>query len=147
MIDVFQAAKKVCELGGWEVTNLKLQKILYLAQMVNLGRYGRRLVDETFEAWDYGPVSPRLYHKTKVFGAGPVGNVFHGAAPIADQSDDALLMEACQSLLRKTPSELVAMTHVQKGAWSKNYRPLTPRCPIPDQDIIQEYRDRMNGGR
>jgi uncharacterized phage-associated protein len=143
-VHVFDAAKRVCELGDWDVTNLKLQKILYLAQMVHLGRYSRRLLDETFEAWDYGPVSSRLYHKAKVFGAGAVGNLFHGSGPILDKQSDDLLVEACTNLLRKSPGELVAMTHDPKGAWAKNYRPDRLGIPIPDVDIVQEYRERVN---
>lgn len=146
-VSVFDAAKRVCELGHWGVTNLKLQKILYLAQMVHLGRYGRRLVDETFEAWDYGPVSSKLYHRAKVFGSGPVGNLFHGSGPIADRQSEELLVEACTNLLGKSPSELVAMTHAPNGAWAKNYQPDLLGIPIPDCDILDEYRDRMNARR
>lgn len=146
-VHVFDAAKRVCELGSWDVTNLKLQKILYLAQMVHLGRYEQRLIDETFEAWDYGPVSSKLYHRAKVFGSGPVGNLFHGSGPILDKRADDLIVEACKNLLPKSPSELVAMTHDPNGAWARNYRPDRLAIPISDNDIIDEYRSRVNAKR
>lgn len=57
-ITPFEAAKKICELSNWTLCNLKLQKLLYLCQLVHLGRHSIPLMDEIFEAWDYGPVLP-----------------------------------------------------------------------------------------
>ena len=54
-IPAYSAARYICARGDWRVTNLALQKILYLAHMVHLGRTGRALIDGEFEAWDYGP--------------------------------------------------------------------------------------------
>ncbi|WP_410207286.1 Panacea domain-containing protein [Bradyrhizobium japonicum] len=65
------AARHICARGNWGVTNLALQKILYMAQMVHLGRTGQRLVDAEFQAWDYGPVEP---------GALPAGSEFRKQA-------------------------------------------------------------------
>lgn len=36
-------------------------KILYFAQRMHLARYGRRIIADDFEAWDYGPVPAQLY--------------------------------------------------------------------------------------
>jgi uncharacterized phage-associated protein len=57
------AAKKVCERRTWGVSNLEINKILYFAHMLFLGRHGldSPLVEEMFQAWDYGPVLPSVY--------------------------------------------------------------------------------------
>ena len=68
-IDVFVAAKTLGIECGWCVSNLKMQKILYLAHLDYMGKNNERLVESSFEAWDYGPVQPELYHKLKRFGA------------------------------------------------------------------------------
>jgi uncharacterized phage-associated protein len=74
---VFSAAHRICERSGWRLTNLSLQKILYIAQMVYMGEHaGARLIDTEFEAWAFGPVSSPLYHKVRAFGAGAIENVF-----------------------------------------------------------------------
>lgn len=44
-----------------ELTNLKLQKLLYYAQGAHLERYGRPLFPEPIEAWEHGPVVPLVY--------------------------------------------------------------------------------------
>ncbi|RWO77206.1 type II toxin-antitoxin system antitoxin SocA domain-containing protein [Mesorhizobium sp.] len=65
-LHVLSAAKHLAKQSGWSLSNLELQKILYLAHMFYLGRTGEPLVSGHFEAWDYGPVHPDLYHRVKV---------------------------------------------------------------------------------
>lgn len=65
-----QATKLICNISGWSVSNLQLQKILYISHMYNLGvTEGDPLITDNFEAWDYGPVIPTLYHEVKGFGS------------------------------------------------------------------------------
>ncbi len=138
-------AKFVCERGGWKVSNLQLQKLIYMAQMLHLGRHdGTRLVDANFEAWDYGPVEPDLYHKIKMFGSKPVDDVFFDARYFT-KSDErrGTLIEVCDTLLSKRPGELVDITHWPDGAWAKYYVPGSRYIRIPDAAIAQEYHDRL----
>jgi uncharacterized phage-associated protein len=138
-----QAARKVCEHGSWTVTNLGLQKILYIAHMLYMGENnGARLIDTTFEAWDYGPVSPQVYQRVKMFGANPIQDVFFGEPRPMDGMRDAHLHNVCTHLSSKKPAELVAITHWKDGAWAKHYRPNTHGIVIPDLDILDEYRRR-----
>ena len=136
------AAKFICARGNWGVTNLALQKILYMAHMVHLGRTGQRLVDAEFQAWDYGPVEPSLYRQVRMFGNRPIQDIFYFSPP-APPSEAATLGEACDALLSKSPGELVSMTHWQQGAWARHYVPGARAIPIPDTDIIAEYRARI----
>jgi len=136
------AARRVCERGNWQVSNLALQKLLYLAHMVHMGRTGERLINGSFEAWDYGPVEPSVYHKVKVFGDRPIQNIFYSAPAVVSSNEIGTIDEACSHLLSKSPGELVAMTHWDRGAWAKNYRPGVLGIVIPDKDIIDEYAAR-----
>ena len=70
-VTAMQAAKRACEASGWKLSNLQLQKILYLSQMVYAGKYnGARLIDDhDFDAWDYGPVLPAVYRRVSSFGS------------------------------------------------------------------------------
>jgi uncharacterized phage-associated protein len=45
------------------MTNLRLNKILYFAQIISLLENGRPLFLDDFEAWDLGPVIPSVYRK------------------------------------------------------------------------------------
>lgn len=139
-------AKYICERGNWRVSNLKLQKLMYLAQMVHMGRNsGAPLFAGSFEAWDYGPVEPVLYRKVRAFGAGPVGDVFVEAGRFRDDDPrKALLDETCNDLIDRSPGELVEITHWKDGAWARHYESGYLGKQIPDSDIAQEYLDRLN---
>ena len=142
-LTAMQAARKICEHGSWRVTNLGLQKSLYIAQMLFMGENnGARLVDADFEAWDYGPVDPRVYRRVRMFGANPIQNIFFAEPRIADGLREAHLHNVCTFLANKKPGELVSITHWKDGAWAKNYQPGALGVPIPDRDILDEYRRR-----
>jgi uncharacterized phage-associated protein len=55
-----------------DLSNLKLQKLLYYAQGHHLAESGGPLFDEDIQAWSHGPVVPSVYHAFKGFGAAPV---------------------------------------------------------------------------
>ena len=138
------AARYVCEQSDWRISNLSLQKILYLAQLEFMGEHdGARLTDTGFEAWDYGPVSPNLYHKIKIFGASPVEDVFFDALNLREESPRRrALQETCDMYLNLPPGELVEMTHWDFGAWALNYEPGVKNIPISDRDILSEFHNR-----
>ena len=139
-------ARFICEAGDWRVTNLQLQKIMYLSQMLFMGQRADhdKLVDASFEAWDYGPVEPHLYRKVRMFGSEPIEDVFSEARPFAKESERRVfLADLSRDLLAKKPGELVEITHWKDGAWAKNYHPGIRGIRIPDADIIAEYEERV----
>ena len=58
-IHVLQAAKYMADRSGWNLSNLELQKILYIAHMFHLGRHSTALVRGEFQAWDLGTCPSR----------------------------------------------------------------------------------------
>lgn len=144
-IAVLSAAKRLAERSNWSLTNLELQKILYLAHMFHLGRTdGEPLVNGHFEAWDYGPVHPELYRAARIFGRSPVKDIFAGCADIEPGSQSAILDEAYDSLGHAGASRLVNATHRKGGAWYNNYVPGERHRIIPNDEILAEYRGLRN---
>lgn len=142
---IHSVAKTLGEMSGWSLSNLELNKLAYLAHMLKLGATGGRagLVKNVFEAWDYGPVSPALYHKAKAFGAKPVANVFYQYSSVEDPEDRKVLEEVMELARQRTPGRLVAITHWPEGAWYKNYEPGVRGSVIPNEDIFEEYNRRV----
>jgi len=138
------AAKKVCEARGWSVTNLEINKILYLAHMMLLGRSGGAtpLVSEHFQAWDYGPVLPTVYHRAKAFGNEPVQDVFRAFPSIQGSVEANVIEEAVEATSRMKPGALIATTHWNNGAWSKYELPGVRNTIIANEAILGEYRAR-----
>jgi uncharacterized phage-associated protein len=61
MADVFDVAAFFVQMANLsaddQMTNLKLNKLLYYAQGASLARTGNTLFNDSIEAWPYGPVS------------------------------------------------------------------------------------------
>lgn len=140
-----QAAKTICSLSKWTLTNLKLQKLLYLAHMVSLGKDKTPLITETFSAWMYGPVIPVLYDRIKIFGGDCVLDRFYDESLLAQSHKLYKTIEDTWNFFgRKEGWELVKITHAPQGAWSKNYNPHY-NVNISNEDILEEYNIRTKG--
>ena len=145
MISVFSAAKHLATCSDWSLSNLELQKLLYLAHMFYLGRTDKPLVHGQFEAWAYGPVHPPLYHKVKVFGSSPVENIFHSYSDLSKGPEKEIISEVYDALGNSGSARLVSATHRKGGAWDLNYVPGMRHCIISNEDILTEYRG-LEGG-
>ena len=55
-----------------EISNLKLIKLMYIAQGLSLSLSDRALFPDPIEAWKYGPVISSIYHEFKHFGRNPI---------------------------------------------------------------------------
>lgn len=75
---------------GYEISNLKLQKILYYVNARNLVEHSEPIFSDTMEKWKYGPVIPKVYHEFKEYGAFPLKkeNVRPQVITLANGSDD-----------------------------------------------------------
>ena len=105
-----------------------------------MGRHeGEPLVHGAFEAWDYGPVHPDLYHKVKVYGSDPVKTILSPRKLDKASPEAAILNEAYDALGDTGAGQLVNATHRKGGAWDLNYIPGARRIIIPNEDILVEY--------
>lgn len=146
-ISALSAARRLCDRSGWTISNLELQKYLYIAHMLHLGTIDRPLIGGFFEAWDYGPVQRDVYQAAKVFGRSPIKDIFRGVPEAPEGTESATLDDALRQLKDAAPGRLVAITHWENGAWAKHYHPGKRNAVIPNSDIRQEYLDRMNAAR
>jgi len=98
------------------LTNLKLQKLMYILYAKFLHETGYSLFSDRFEAWKYGPVLTKVYDVFKIEGANPIVNLRpdnNGQIMIASETGD---FGKCFDFVwgnyaRKTARELVEITH------------------------------------
>ncbi|MGN1085304.1 MAG: type II toxin-antitoxin system antitoxin SocA domain-containing protein [Lachnospiraceae bacterium] len=62
-----------------EVTPLALEKLLAFSNGVNYAMNGNRLIDEECQAWQHGPVYPKVYNQYKKFGYKPIDTGIYGS--------------------------------------------------------------------
>ena len=99
---------------GREITNLRLQKLLYFVQAKVLVETGNPCFDDEIEAWDFGPVVPAVYYTYKIFGSLDIIN--NEPSPIIDKTI-AMYVENVLDYSENFPTfQLVDITH-QQAPW------------------------------
>src|ERR1044071_3610815 len=112
---------------GLFVTQMKLQKLVYFAQGVHLAKYHKSLINETFQAWLYGPVIPEIYQDFKLYGSRPIINTAE-FTPSSTERAPRLDAEAIDTINYSwavlkdfSAMSLSKWTHRNDGPWSKVY--------------------------
>lgn len=128
-----------------DLSNLKLQKLLYYAQGHHLARTGKPLFEETIEAWSHGPVVPQVYRAFKKFDSSdirlPDSDTFMWDQ-IDTETTDLLI------LVWNTYGEFAAwrlrnMTH-DEAPWKANFKPREKSLEIPQQDMLNFFQKISN---
>lgn len=115
--DVADYIIKKCEeiLGeDFDVTNMKLQKLLYYVQVYFLGRYKIPMFENEFRAWEHGPVHLSVYHKFKTYGGSPVQRDSEEANQL-DIKEIETIDQVLELYGRKSAFELRKQSHVEDG--------------------------------
>lgn len=138
-------------------TQMKLQKLIFYAHGWHLALFDAPLVDETFEAWRYGPVLPTVYHEFKNFGLMPIDR--EGTEPILHNSSihwiapqlrdatgntDALLRKIWEVFGGYSGTELSDMTHAPGTPWykaRKAYGESERHIPIENREIQRYFKE------
>lgn len=119
-----------------QMTNLKVNKLLYYAQGTFLARTGRPLFNNQIEAWQLGPVVSDIYHKYKVCGKAPIISEDDiDRTCFTDEEFDTLL-DVMREFGQYTGSALVTFTHRPGTPWS-NAR--DNGIPVLNQSDIKNY--------
>lgn len=116
--------------GGEELRPMKLQKLVYYAHGWYAGYTGQPLINETVEAWQYGPVISSLYHEFKKFGSNPITNKATDLVnfelcevpPPSEENIRKFLANIWASYGRFTGLKLSEMTHAEGSPWEQTWK-------------------------
>lgn len=124
------------------MTNLKVNKLVYLAQAWSFVRLGKPLFCENIQAWQYGPVIPSVYNTFKVCGANNIENVFgEYNQKIFSPEELDLLIDIAIQYGQYTASALVNITHKPGSPWSAVYE--EHKHNIITNNSIKEYFSKL----
>jgi uncharacterized phage-associated protein len=150
MYDARSVANELLRLAksrGLALTNMQVQKIVYIAHGYSLAILHRPLVRLSIEAWRYGPVIPDLYHALRRYGAGIVTD----SIPIINmdkltETDRKLLATVLDAYGRFTGPQLSTMTHREGTPWREFYQPNASfnNDTISPQSIERHYTELLN---
>jgi uncharacterized phage-associated protein len=120
------------------LTQMKLQKLVYIAHGWSLASRSKPLIDAKVEAWKWGPVIRPLYGAYARYGSDPIAP--SDDAPEIDESGVEDLLEAVWEVYGGyTAAELSAMTHRDGTPWSSVYEP-DAKNVIPNSLIKAHYK-------
>lgn len=160
-------ARKICNLlidrfdaDRFNLTNLRINKLLYFIHGHSLAENEIGLVRNHFEAWQYGPVVRVVYDAFKPFNertiTSPATFLDYSTGqvrpiPVDDILPDhaTFIVDICKNYAAYSTGELVALSHQQHGAWDTVYsaclknKQLSPR--ISDELIRQEFANEVVG--
>lgn len=132
---------------GLALTNMQVQKIVYIAHGYSLAILHKPLVRQNIEAWRYGPVIPDLYRALRRYGAGIVSEPI----PIINMdsltpTDRRLIATVLDAYGRFSGPQLSTMTHRDDSPWSEVYKPNASvnNDVIPPQSIKRHYTGLLN---
>lgn len=121
-------------------SNLKLEKLIYLAYAKVLFQTGKRLFTEPIEAWDYGPVVPEVY---RAFNAQTLPSNRSFIKKVVVTPKGGAMQKNIDSVLEKfgnsDPYDLTKLTHRSGTPWSKAYEELKNN-ELRDADILEYHR-------
>jgi uncharacterized phage-associated protein len=133
--DVAEFLLRLSDTEANDITNLKLQKLVYYVQGFHLAMHGATAFNEPIEAWAYGPVVPDLYHAYKGFGRQVID-------PTKDYSFTSEITTEQQELIREVYQvygqysgiKLMDLTHEERP-WMEADKP----NGLLDPEVMRAY--------
>jgi len=124
MADVFDVANYILEVsredsedGEYElISHMKLQKLIYFCQGYFLAFYGKPLFPDPIEAWQHGPVCPKLYHILKGYGSSPITASIDPEKIMLNETEKHLIDMVYANYGQYSASRLRKITH-EEGPW------------------------------
>jgi uncharacterized phage-associated protein len=139
---------------GKSLTQMQLQKLVYIAHGWNLAINGEPLTYDKPEAWDYGPVYKELRRALRAYGREAVGREirycefvpgsFHDEpedAAVASLSDAerALIDRVYQDYGKFHAFQLSALTHADGTPWTRVYAKGAGKFDDIPADMIRDH--------
>jgi len=144
------------EKSGDTLTPMQLIKLVYLAHGWMLGVYGRPMLEESVEAWRYGPVLRNLYQRVKEFRdlpvVGPIKrSPFGGEVEEEFSAEEShIIAEVFRIYKDWSGIELSSLTHQQGSPWDITWRGTGENAEISNDLIEYHYKsiyaERMANG-
>ncbi len=122
------------------MSNMKLNKLVYLAQAWSLARNGKPLFDEEIQAWEYGPVIPEVYREYKQYGSNLIPPTHSFDFSQIDAETYELLLDVAREYMHYPSGSLVNLTHASGGPWDTVYKKCKRGGVISLESILSYYQ-------
>lgn len=131
------------------VSALKLHKLVYYVAAKYAQSFNELLFEEKIEKWQYGPVTPSVYHAFKGRGYNHISKTASQfeladgefkrkefSPNIFDETDKKMIQGLTDMLVGKSARELVEATH-KEDAWKNNEREILSGVRDLTYDLLE----------
>ncbi|CAH9066242.1 hypothetical protein PSEHALCIP103_03547 [Pseudoalteromonas haloplanktis] len=124
-----------------DLSNLKLQKLVWYCLGFCGALTGKKLFDDEIKAWEHGPVVPTLYHELKKFGRNPVElDVNPDLEEKFEKEQLEVIYEVAEVFGKYSAWKLRNMTH-EEAPWLNHE---STAGTIPFNEIVEYFKTRLN---
>lgn len=116
------------------ISNLKLQKLVALAQSLHVYATGEAAFSEAVQAWDNGPAVKPLYGRYKHFGSAPIQGIDRSGTGELDDRHERVVAEVWSVVGHLSAGALWKMTH-DVGPWPRHYVPEIRDIELPVSEL------------
>ena len=129
---------ELAQRDGKALTNMQVQKLVYIAHGFNLAIFRAPLIEEQVKAWPWGPVIPPLYNRLRKYGNGPISATIPDVPKIS-QYDEAvdLIAKVWKGYGDYSGARLSAITHQTGSPWDVTWR--TEEYGVIDDALTAEH--------
>ena len=133
------------------LTAMHLQKFCYMAHGFTWALLDEPMTSDRIEAWDYGPVYPRLYDALRKYGSEPIPSlIYQNNWADSERVRGKIVQDEFSEREHKIIDtvwadygefeafQLSTLTHEDDSPWAKVYEPGKRSITIPDS-LIKEY--------
>ncbi len=117
-----------------QITNLRLQKVLYYVQGYFLKLFEYPAFNEDIQAWQYGPVVPEAYYDYCIFGNRPLKTNTDWQDICIETKEKKIINKVFERCCDISIGQLVEQTH-NEDPW-KNTKKLKETIPL---ELINDY--------
>ena len=123
-------------------TPMHVLKLSYICHGWMLGIHGSPLIQESVEAWRYGPVIPDVYHRYKSFGGENVDVVPIDRTEVFTDPENKLIKAVLKAYQKFSAWDLSAITHQPGTPWHIVYNGGSGENAIIPNETIQAYYEK-----
>lgn len=141
------------------IPQMKMQKLVYISHGFNLAIFNTPLIDESVQAWKFGPVISTLYDEFKGFGSGPITSPASNmiidddfnirtdvpSIPLDDTRTKELIRAVWDRYKIYSGPNLSDLTHRDNTPWSRTFVFGIPNLVIDNDLISEHYQSMLNG--
>ncbi|AWY21255.1 DUF4065 domain-containing protein [Moraxella bovis] len=144
---------RLAKQDGKYLTPMQILKLVYIAHGWSYGFFNKPLIDDTIEAWKYGPVIPELYQTIKKYGNTEItqdisypwlgiGNILNNNQ--LDDDQQKVVNFVYKKYGHFDGIQLSMLTHQNNTPWSEIFNPHSWGDVIPNHTIHKHYKQLYN---